>query len=128
MRFKAREECFDVGEAPERKAERAARPRCGFEFEDRLRDDAERAFGTEEEVPKVVARIVFSQCAHEVENPPVGEHDLQTEDKRAGRAVAEYVHASGVRRENTSDAGAPFGGKRQGKHPARLASRPLQIG
>lgn len=126
--FEAREERLDVGEAPEREKQRAARPRRRLKFENRLRDDAERAFGTDEEVPKVVARIVFSEGPHEVENPPVGKHDLKPENERPGRAVAKDVHAPGVCRENAADAGTPFGGKRQRKDPPRFARRPLQVG
>jgi hypothetical protein len=54
-----------------------ARPR--EQFQDRARDDPERAFGADEEVAQAIAGVVLAQPAQQVEHLAVGQHHLKAE-------------------------------------------------
>ena len=65
--------CAGLGEADEGGRTRA---RAGEQLQRRGGDDAERAFGADEQVLEIVAGIVLAQLRQRVDDAPVGEHDL----------------------------------------------------
>ena len=71
-------------------------------------DDAERAFGADEEIAQVVAGIVFFQLRQAVENTPVGQHHFQPERHLARHAIGERGGAAGIGGEIAADGAASF--------------------
>jgi len=84
-----------------------------IEFEHRSGNDAERAFGADEQVLEVVAGIVLAQAAQAIPDFAAGQHDLQAERQFAHVAVAQHLHAAGVGGEVAANLAAAF--RRQGE-------------
>src|SRR6185436_2810063 len=74
------------------------RRRAGLwkKLEHRRRDDAERAFGADEELLQIVTGVVLAQAPQAVPEPPVRQHDFETQYEIAGVAIAEHVDAARV--------------------------------
>ena len=72
--------------------------RQGIELEHGRGDDAERAFGADEQLFQVVAGIVLAQAAQAIEQLPVGQHDLQAQGQVARVAIAQHLHAPRIGR------------------------------
>ena len=76
-------------------------------------DDAERAFGADEQVLQVVAGVVLLQLAQVVEHLAGRQHDLDAEAELARIAIGEHAGAAGIGRR---------GCRRSGRSPARPAT------
>ena len=79
------------------------RARARHQPQHRGGDDAERAFGADEQVLQIVAGIVLLQLVEVVEHAPVGQHHLEAERMRARDAVGERRGAAGIGREIAAD-------------------------
>ena len=69
----------------------------------RFGDDAERAFGADEQLAQVAAGVVLLERAVELEHGAVHEHDLEAEHPVARQAVADDLHAARVGRDVAAD-------------------------
>ena len=78
-----------------------ARPR--HQAQHRGGDDAERAFGADEQVLEIVAGVVLLELVEVVQHAPVGEHHFDAERVRARDAVGERGGAAGIGREIAAD-------------------------
>ena len=109
-------EQLDRGGRP-RERDPCRRAGAGLRIEPQHRggDDAERAFGAEEQLLQVVAGVVLAQPAQAVPDAAVGQHHLETEHLLARGAVAQDVDAAGVGREVAADLAAAFCGERKRK-------------
>ena len=83
-----------------------ARPR--HQPQHRRGDDAERAFGADEQVLQIVAGIVLLQLVEIVQHAAVGEHDLNAEHMRARDAVGERGGAARIGRQVAADGAGAF--------------------
>ena len=103
---------------------RGAACRLRKQLQHRRGDDAERAFGADEELLQIVAGVVLAQAAHQVEHAAVGQHDFEPQHQLARHAVAQHMHAAGIGRDIAADGAAslPTRGSRGKSGPAR---RPL---
>ena len=114
------------------RAERRPRAASAVAFDARRRkqlqhrggDDAERAFGADEQLLQVVAGVVLAQAAQAVPDAAVGQHHLDAEHQLARVAVAQHRGAAGVGREIAADRAAALGGERQRKHHAGVGGAP----
>ena len=70
--------------------------RAREQLQRRRRDEAQAAFGADEEMLEVVAGIVLAQGAQAVPDATVGEDHFEAEGEFAGIAVAQDLHAAGV--------------------------------
>jgi hypothetical protein len=59
-------------------------------------DDAEGAFGADEQVLEVVAGVVLAQAAQAVPDLAAGQHDLEAQRQVARVAVAQHLRAAGI--------------------------------
>ena len=75
----------------------------GVEAQRHLGDDAEGAFGADEQPRQVVARRRFLRAARGLDQAPVGQHHFQREHVFAHRAVAHCIRARGARRRHAAD-------------------------
>ena len=66
------------------------------QFQRRLGDDAEQAFGADEEPVQIKTGFVFVRAAAEPDDVAVGEHDFEAENELAGDAVFQTARAAGV--------------------------------
>jgi hypothetical protein len=82
-------------------------------------DHAERAFGADEEVAQVVARVVLAQSAQAVPQFARRQHDLEPEGELARVAVAQDLRAAGVGRQVAADGGRALRRQRQRKQASR---------
>ena len=69
----------------------------------RARDDAERAFGADEQLLQIVTRVVLEHLVQRAQDGPVGEHGLETEHEVAHHAEADHLIAARVRRDVAAD-------------------------
>ena len=99
-----------------------ARARRREELQHRGGDDAERAFGADEELLQVVAGVVLAQAAQAVPDAAVGKHDLDAQRQLARVAEAQHRGAAGVGRQVAADRAAALGGERQRKHAGPRAA------
>ena len=106
---------------------RCRRPRQRKKLEDRRGDDAERAFGADEQLFQVVAGIILAQSAQAVPHLAARQHHFQPERQFAGVAVAQDLHAARVGRQVAADLAAAFGGQRQREQPAGRRRRFLDF-
>ena len=83
-----------------------ARPR--HQAQHRRGDDAERAFGADEQVFQVVAGIVLFQLVEIVEHAAVGQHHFETERVRARDAVGQCSRAAGIGGKIAADGAGAF--------------------
>ena len=104
------------------------RPRHGKELEARGGDDAKRAFGADEQVSQVVARVVLAQALEPVEHATVGQDHLESEHQLAGDPVPQRREAAGVGREIAADLAAALGAERQREVASSLRRGPLHLG
>ena len=86
---------------PIRAAARAVGP--GREAQGGGGDDAEGAFGPDEQLLEIRAEVVLAQGREAVPEGSVGEHDLEAEHLLAHHAVAQHVDAAGVGRDDAAD-------------------------
>ena len=114
--------------AGERDPCRGAGARLRMQPQHRRGDDAERAFGAEEKLLEIVARVVLAQAAQSVPDAPVGQHHFEAQHLLARRAIAQHVYAARIGGEVAADLAAAFGGERERKQPSGLIGRPLHIG
>ena len=89
-------------------------------------DDAQRAFGADEQVPQGVAGVVLAQRSKTVPDAAIGQHHLQAQHQLARVAVAQHLDAAGVGRQVAADPAAAFGAERQRKQQARAPRGLLQ--
>src|SRR5215510_2700683 len=87
------------------------------QFQDRSRDDPERAFCSDEQMTQIVASIVFFELAQIVEDAAVREHHLEPEHQVAGDPIGERARTAGIGGEVAADGAAPFGAERERKQP-----------
>ncbi len=121
----ARVETRDRGEGfglpRKRRPEKPALRRQRQQAQRRLGDDAERALAADEEREQVVAGDVLPILAAEREDRPARNHDAQSRDVPAGRAVAGGARAAGVLRDVAADrAGTARGRVRRIEEACRL--------
>ena len=76
--------------------------------EHRSGDDAERAFGADEQVFEIVAGVVLLELVEVVQHAAVGQHHFEAEHVRAGDAVGDRRGAAGIGREIAADGAAAF--------------------
>ena len=112
---------LDIRHARER---RHVRRRRGKELQHGRGDDAERAFGADEQLLQIVAGVVLAQTAQAVPDAPVGEHHFEAERQLARIAEAQHRGAAGVGRQVAADRAASFGRERQREHTGRPPPRP----
>ena len=98
----------------------------GKELEAGGRDDAERAFGTDEQGFQVVAGVVLAQAAQAGEHPAVRQHHLQTEHQIAHHAVAQHRGAAGVGRQIAADLRRALRTEAQGEQTVGACRRGLR--
>ena len=98
-----------------------------IELEHRGGDDAERAFGADEQVFEVVAGVVLLELVEEVHHAAVGEHDLDAHHEIAGDAVGHRIGAAGIGREIAADGATALGGERERKQPVDGSCRLLRL-
>ena len=99
-----------------------ARPR--HQPQHRRGDDAERAFGADEQVFQVVAGIVLLQLVEVVHDAAVGQHHLDAEHMRARDAVRDRRRAAGIGREIAADGAGAFRRQAVADRAGRLRRRP----
>ena len=90
----------------ERREEREqgrSRRRHGAQTERRFRDEAEGPLRPDEEVGQGVSGDILDVPAARPDDGPVGEHDLQAEDRVAGLTVLDAAQPAGVRAEVAAD-------------------------
>ena len=95
------------GEGTPTKAVSTERGR-GTRRKHRRGDDAERAFGADEQVLQVVAGIVLLQLVEIVQHAAVGQHHFEAERMRARDAVGDRRGAAGIGREIAADGAGAF--------------------
>ena len=103
------------------------RARFWKQFQRRRGDDAERAFGADEQVAQVVAGVVLLQLRQAVENAAVGQHDFEPERHVARHAVGQRGGAAGIGGEIAADGAAAFGAERQRKQPVGVGRALLRV-
>ena len=91
----------------------------GCSLQRHLGDDAERAFGSDEQARQVVARGRLAGPRARLDDAAVGEDDGQAEDVLAHRAVANRGRAGGARRGHAAERGVGAG--IDGEHEAGVA-------
>ena len=84
---------FRRGDADERGLDRA---RARHEPQHRRGDDAQRAFGADEQVFQIVAGVVLLELVEVVEHASVGEHHFEAERVRARNAIGKRRGAAGI--------------------------------
>ena len=104
------------------------RARAREQLEHRRRDDAERAFGADEQVAQVVAGIVLLELAQIAHDPPVGQHHFEPEHQLARDAIGERAGAAGIGREIAADGAAALGAERERKQAPGLGRGALRVG
>src|SRR5437879_3507051 len=72
------------------------RMRLRKQFERRRGDDAERAFGADEEVAQIVAGVVLLQLREPIQDPAIGKHHFQPERHLARHAIRQGRSAAGI--------------------------------
>ena len=80
--------------------------RARKQFARRRGDDAERAFGADEQLLQVVAGVVLAQRLKPSSTRAVGQHDLEAEHQVAHHAVAQHCGAARVGREIAAELAA----------------------
>ena len=69
-------------------------------------DDAERAFGADQQLVEAVAAIVLLEARQAVVDRAVGQHRLDPRDQRAHRPEAQHLRAAGIGRDQPADGAA----------------------
>ena len=113
------------GHADERGFHRA---RAREQLQHRGGDDAERAFGADENLAQVVAGVVLLQLREKIHDAAVGQHDLEPEHEIARDAVGQRAGAAGIGREIAADGAAAFRAERERKQPVDRGRRLLRFG
>ena len=88
-----------------------------------LGDDAQRAFGADEQLHQVVARARLARAAAEPHDAAVGDHDLQRQHVLAHGAVAHGVGAGGAGAGHAADRGVGAGIDREEQTRSRACTR-----
>ena len=83
-----------------------ARPR--HQPQHRRSNDAERAFGADEQVFQIVAGVVLLQLVEVVEDAAIGQHDFDAECVRARDAVGKRGDAARIGGEIAADRAGAF--------------------
>ena len=91
-----------------------ARPR--HQFQNSGGDDAERAFGADEQLAEAVSGVVFAQAPEAVPDASIRQNDLQSKHLIARIAVAKGVVSSGVGGQNSANLRRAFRGHGQRQH------------
>ena len=119
-----RHHVLDPGEPEKRGLDLA---RLGKQLQGRGGDDPERAFAADEKMLQIVAGIVLAQPAQPVPDPPIRQHDFETQGQLARIAVAQYRNPAGIGRQISADLAAALGAEAEGEQPVGLAGRLLQM-
>ena len=90
-------------------------------------DDAQRAFGAEEQRLHVVTGVVLAQSGERIEHPAIREHHLEAEHQFARHAVADDVQAAGVGGEIAAQHAAAFAAQAQRQVAIGLRGGGLQL-
>ncbi len=96
---------------------RLHRARAREQLDHRGGDDAERAFGADEDMPQVVAGVVLLQLRQQVHDAAVGQHHLDPHHQVARDAVGDCAGAAGIGGEIAADRAAALRAKRKRKQP-----------
>ena len=104
------------------------RARTRKQLEHRRGDDAERAFGADEDVPQVVAGIVLFQLLQQLQDATVGQHHFEPEHQIARDAVGQRAGAAGIGGEVAADGAASLGAERQREQPVDIGRGLLRLG
>ena len=102
------------------------RARLRKQFQRRRGDDAERAFGADEQVAQIVAGIVLLQLRQPVQNAAVGQHHFEPERHLARHAIGQRGGAAGIGGEIAADGAASLRAERQRKQPVDLGGALLR--
>ena len=100
------------------------RARARQQPQHRRRDDAERAFGADEQVFQIVAGIVLLQLVEIVEHAAVGQHHFEAEHELARDAIGERAGAARIGRKIAADGAAAFGRRAIAEKAGRRRRRP----
>ena len=87
-------------------------------------DDAERAFGADEQVLEIVAGVVLLELVEIVQHAAVGQHHFDAERMRARDAMGERGGAAGIGREIAADGAGAFRGQQLRIEPVDLRPPP----
>ena len=104
-----------------------ARRRLGEQAQHRGRDDAQRAFGADEELLHVVAGVVLAQAPQPVPDAPVRQHHLEAQHQVAHGAVAQHLHAAGVGRDVAANLAGALGAEAQREQPVGAVGGVLDL-
>ena len=99
-----------------------------MQLEHRGSDDAERAFGADEQVLQVVAGVVLAQAPESVPDAAVGQDRFETQHEIARIAVAQHVDAARVGREIAADQTTAFATQAQRKQTVGFGRGLLYVG
>ena len=99
-----------------------------IQFEHRRRDNAQRAFGADEQLAQRVARVVLAQAAQTFPDIALRRDHFQAQAQVARVSVPKYRSAAGIGRQVAADRAGAFGGKRQGIQHAGSIGRCLHVG
>ena len=112
-----RHHVLDPGEPEKRGLDLA---RLGKQLQGRGGDDPERAFAADEKMLQIVAGIVLAQPAQPVPDPPIRQHDFETQGQLARIAVAQYRNPAGIGRQIAADLAAALGAEAEREQPVGL--------
>ena len=99
----------------------------GKSFTRRGGDEAQRAFGADQEVLEVVAGIVLFERVQPLVEPAIGQHGLDPERQFAGVAEGQHLDAAGVGAQHAADAGGALRGDPEREHGARRFCRLMRV-
>ena len=91
------------------------------------RDDAQRAFRSDQHLLQVEAAIVLFQRGEGGKNTAIGQHRLQPQNLCAHRPVAQHLRAAGIGADEAPDRRHALAAQREGKAQARRRCRLVQI-
>jgi hypothetical protein len=92
--------------------------RCG--------DETQRAFGTDEQLLQVIARVVLAQAAQAVEHPAIRQHHFKPEHQLARGAKTQHRGTTRIGREVAAQLATALRRQAQRKQPAGIGSCRLQ--
>ena len=95
------------------------------EFDDSSRDDAQCSFAGNKKLLQIVARVVFAEPSHHVDDTTVGKHHFQAKHQIARVAVAKNSRTARVRCNAAAQTCCSFGRKAQRKEAAGFFCRLL---
>jgi hypothetical protein len=100
------QELDDVVITCERQDCRGAACRKRLEAQHRASDDAERAFGADEELAQIIAGVVLDHLVQHGQHGTVGERHFEAQNIVTGDAMADHADAAGIGRKIAADLAA----------------------